>query len=64
MQVTRRYYDRHYRPGEDGSWALSDRLAEKLSYFDQHEKYEPISQNDNSLYGKSYEQLGGALSAR
>jgi hypothetical protein len=62
LQVTRRYYDRRYRPGEEGSWAVLDRLAEKLSYFDQHEKYEPISQNDNSLYGKTSEELGGALS--
>lgn len=62
LQVTRRYADRHYRPGEEGSWAMQDRLAEKLSYFEQHEKYEPISQNDNSLYGKTADDLGGALS--
>ncbi len=62
LQVTRRYEDRHYRPGEEGSWATLDRLAEKLSYFDQHEKYEAISQNDNSLFGKTSEDLGGALS--
>lgn len=62
LQVTRRYIDMHYRPGTDGSWAVSDRLAEKLTYFDQHEKYEAISHNDNSLYGKSADQVGGALS--
>jgi hypothetical protein len=62
LQVTRRYIDRHYKPGTEGSWAVSDRLAEKLSYFEQHEKYEAISQNDNSLYGKSGDALGGALS--
>jgi hypothetical protein len=62
LQVTRRYIDRHYKPGTEGSWAVSDRLAEKLSYFDQHEKYEPLSQNDNSLYGKPAESIGGALS--
>jgi hypothetical protein len=62
LQVTRRYIDRHYRPGTEGSWAISDRLAEKLSYFDQHEKYEALSQNDNSLYGKSADAVGGALS--
>jgi hypothetical protein len=62
LQVTRRYIDRRYKPGEEGSWAVSDRLAEKLTYFEQHEKYEPISQNDNALYGKNYESIGGALS--
>ena len=62
LQVTRRYLDAHYKPGTEGSWAVSDRLAEKLSYFDQHEKYEAISHNDNSLYGKEAESVGGALS--
>jgi hypothetical protein len=62
FEVTRRYYDRRYKPGTEGSWAIQDRLVEKLSYFDQKEKYEPISQNDNSLVGKSSESLGGALS--
>jgi hypothetical protein len=62
FEVTRRYYDRHYKPGTEGSWAIQDRLVEKLSYFDQREKYEPISQNDDSLVGKSSESLGGTLS--
>jgi len=62
LQVTRRYIDRHYKPGTEGSWAVSDRLAEKLSYFDQHEKYEGISHNDASLYGKDADAVGGALS--
>ena len=62
LEVTRRYYDRHYKPGTEGSWAIADRLSEKLTYFDQKEKYELLSQNDNSLYGKSTESVGGALS--
>jgi hypothetical protein len=62
LEVTRRYYDPHYKPGTDGSWAISDRIAEKLTYYDQKEKYEPISRNETSLYGKSSESLGGALS--
>lgn len=62
LQVTRRYVDRHYKPGNEGSWSLSDSLVEKLTYFDQKEKYETISHNDNSLYGKPAEQFGGALS--
>ena len=62
LQVTRRYLDRHYKPGTEGSWSVSDRLAEKLTYFDQKEKYEAISHNDTSLYGKAAESFGGALS--
>jgi len=62
LQVTRRYVDPHYKPGTDGSWAVSDRLAEKLTYFDQKEKYEAISHNDTSLYGKGADSFGGALS--
>jgi hypothetical protein len=61
LQMTHRYLDRHFRPGTEGSWAVSDTIAEKLSYFDQHEKYEPISRNGDSLYGKS-DAIGGALS--
>jgi hypothetical protein len=62
LQVTRRYVDPHYKPSAEGSWAVSDKLAEKLTYFDQHEKYEAISHNDTSLYGKAAESFGGALS--
>jgi len=62
LQVTRRYVDVHYKPGTDGSWSPSDRLAEKLTYFDQKEKYEAISHNDTSLFGKQADQFGGALS--
>ncbi len=62
LEVNRRYIDPHYKAGTDGSWAISDRLAEKLTYFDQKEKYELISHNDDSLYGKSVESVGGALS--
>jgi hypothetical protein len=62
LQVTRRYLDQHYRRGTEGSWSVSDQLAEKLSYFDQREKYEPISLNGNSLYGKPEKAVGGALS--
>jgi YD repeat-containing protein len=62
LQVTRRLQDTQYQPGRPGSFAQADRLVEKLSYFGQQEKYEPISQNENSLYGKSWESLGGSLS--
>lgn len=63
LQVTRRYLDRHYKPGTEGSWSVSDKLAEKLTYFDQQEKYEAVSHNDTSLYGKAgADKFGGALS--
>jgi hypothetical protein len=63
LQVTNRYLDRHYKPGTEGSWSVSDRLAEKLTYFDQQEKYEAVSHNDTSLYGKAgADKFGGALS--
>jgi hypothetical protein len=62
LQLTHRYLDRHYKPGEEGSWSPIDRLSEKLSYFDQHEKYEPLSHNDSSLFGKAYDQVGGSIS--
>lgn len=62
LEVNRRYHDPRYKPGTEGSWAISDRLAEKLTYYDQKEKYELISHNDDSLFGKSAESVGGALS--
>jgi hypothetical protein len=62
LQVTRRYMDRNYKSGTEGSWSPLDRVAAKLSYFDQQEKYELLSDNDRSLYGKSYESIGGAIS--
>ena len=62
LQVTRRYMDRHFVPGQEGSWSPVDRVAAKLTYFGQEEKYELLSSNDNSLICKSYESLGGALS--
>ncbi len=62
LEVNRRYIDRHYKPDTDGSWSPSDRLAEKLTYFDQKEKYELISHNDESLFGKSAESMGGSIS--
>jgi hypothetical protein len=62
LEVNRRYIDRHYKPGTEGSWSVSDRLAEKLTYYDQKEKYELISHNDDSLYGKTADSVGGSLS--
>jgi hypothetical protein len=62
LEVNLRYIDRHYKPDTEGSWSRSDRIAEKLTYYDQKEKYELISHNDDSLYGKPTESVGGALS--
>jgi hypothetical protein len=62
LQVTHRYIDRNYKTGTEGSWSTADRLSAKLSYFDQQEKYDLLSENDNSLFGKPYESVGGAIS--
>src|SRR4051794_2608416 len=40
LQVTNRSVDMHYQPGAPGSWTPADRIAEKLSFVDHHEKYE------------------------
>ncbi len=62
LQVTHRYMDRNYKTGTEGSWAQMDRVAAKLSYFEQHEKYELLSDNDTPMLGKSLEALDGAVS--
>jgi hypothetical protein len=62
LEVNRRYIDRRYKPDTEGAWVQSDKIAEKLTYYDQKEKYELISHNDDSLYGKSTDSVGGALS--
>jgi hypothetical protein len=61
LEVTRRYIDRNYKAA-DPSWGTYDRIISKLTYFDQQEKYDLISRNDTSLYGKDYEGVGGTIS--
>jgi hypothetical protein len=51
-----------YQPGTMGSWTPADRIVEKLSYFDRQEKYEAITVNENPMYGKTWENLGGSIS--
>jgi hypothetical protein len=62
LQVTHRYMDHNFKSGSEGSWAQMDRVAAKLSYFDQREKYELLSDNDSPMLGKSMESLDGAVS--
>ena len=62
LQVTRRSVDLHFQRGTNGSFTPTDRLLERLTYFDQKEKYEAISVNDRSMFGKSWEGLGGSIS--
>ncbi|HXJ39024.1 MAG TPA: hypothetical protein VNH18_07085 [Bryobacteraceae bacterium] len=62
LQLTRRSVDTHYQPGSMGAWTPADRIVEKLSYFDQKEKYEAITVNENPMYGKTWESLGGSIS--
>ncbi len=61
LEVTRRYIDRNYK-ASDPNWGTYDRLISKLTYFDQQEKYDLMSRNDDSLYGKDYESVGGSIS--
>jgi hypothetical protein len=62
LQVTRRSVDLHFQRGTAGSFSPADRLLERLTYFDQKEKYEPISVNDKALFGKDFENIGGSIS--
>lgn len=62
LQVTRRYQDRNFKPGSEGSWSQMDRVAARLSFFEQQEKYELLSDNDTPMIGKTFESLGGTIS--
>jgi hypothetical protein len=62
IQLTRRSVDLHYQSGSPGRWSPADKIVEKLSYFDQQEKYEPISVNETAMIGKSWQTLGGSIS--
>jgi hypothetical protein len=62
LQVTRRSVDSHFQSGTKGAWSPTDTIHEKLSYFDQQEKYEPIAVNGNAMFGKTWETLGGSIS--
>jgi hypothetical protein len=62
MEDTHRYADFHFEIGSEGSWSLQDRLIEKLTYFDHKENYELQMHNDTSTYGKTWENVGGAIS--
>jgi hypothetical protein len=62
MEVTRRSVDPHFEIGSEGSWSPSDRLIEKLTYFDHKENYELLQHNDNAMIGKTWESVGGSIS--
>ena len=59
LQVTRRYYD----PNGSTDYRQYDTVRSKVSYFEQHEKYELLSVNDKFMTARSYESLGGTLSS-
>ena len=61
MQVTNRYANHNYRAG-DQAWSPQDRFAEQLNFVDHHENYKMISHNDDSTFGKDWQNVGGALS--
>jgi hypothetical protein len=58
LQVTRRYYD----PNASDNYRHYDTIMSKVSYFEQHEKYELLSVNDKFMTA-SYESLGGTISS-
>jgi hypothetical protein len=58
LQVTRRYYD----PNGSDFYRNYDTVLTKVSYTEQHEKYELLSVNDKFMTA-SYESLGGTLSS-
>lgn len=58
LQYTRRYYD----PSGLEQFVLADRVAERLSYFEQREDYKVISVNGTPSE-KKHDELGGATSS-
>jgi hypothetical protein len=59
LQVTRRYYD----PNGADNYRNYDTVMTKVSYFEQHEKYELMTVNNKFMTASSYESLGGTLSS-
>jgi hypothetical protein len=59
LQVTQRYVD---RSGGD-HFVATDKIAERLSYFEHTEDYKVISVNDAPVTNRKHEQLGGATSS-
>lgn len=62
LQVTQRDYDRHFNAGSEASWAHSDTLKARVSYFNQKEEYKLLGVNDEAILNKDYNQVGGAIS--
>lgn len=56
-QNTRRYGD----PTGAGNYRLYDNLLARLTYYEQHEKYETITVNDKPST-QAYESIGGSIS--
>jgi hypothetical protein len=61
LQVTNRSTNRNYKPGDQG-WTPQDRFGEQLNFVDHHENYILSFHNDDSLVGKTWKNVGGALS--
>jgi len=61
-EVTDRSVAPRYQPGTEASWAHSDRIDEKLTFFDHKENYELFQHNDTAVVNKSADSLGGARS--
>ena len=58
LQVTRRFFD---PTGLEMDWLRHDEIKTRLSYYDGHEVYEPISVNDVAT-NRGFSDLGGTTS--
>ncbi len=62
LEVTNRSLDPRFQAGKEPDWTPSDRVIEKLTFFDHKENYELFQHNDTAVMNKSSESLGGARS--
>ncbi len=62
FEVTDRSVDKHYQPGTEAFWGHEDKVVEKLTFFDHHEKYDLFMHNDTAVVNKTSDSLGGARS--
>ncbi len=60
LQVTQRFVD---RSGGGDHFVATDKIAERLSYFEHKEDYKVISVNDTPVTNRKHEKLGGATSS-
>jgi hypothetical protein len=62
FEITDRSVDKHYQPGTEGFWGHEDKVIEKLTFFDHHEKYDLYMHNETAIVNRTSDSLGGARS--